>query len=151
MPDQLCKTETEKISGHTAGEVAFLDETRRMLFAGDALNYNLLLLGGVPLEQTLAAMQRLRDRSDRYDGIWNGHHDFRALGAPLDDDCMENAIALLEEAVKGNITYCEVPSFWGQPMPLTRRRNGADDGNPFAAMGKRYLRRGRNFMVIIGD
>ncbi len=134
--------------GHTAGEVVFLDETRRMLFAGDALNYNLLLMGGVPLEVTLEAMKRIRDMSDRYDGIWNGHHDFRALGAPLDDDCMENAIALLEEAVKGNITYCEVPSFWGQPMPLRRRGSESADDNPFAAMGKTYLRKGRNFLQI---
>ena len=124
-----------------------------MLFAGDALNYNLLLMGRVPLQDTLKAMKRIRDMADRYDGIWNGHHDFRALGAPLDDDCLENAIALLEEAVKGNAAYCEVPSFWGQPMPLTRRGNGAcaGDGNPFAAMGRKYLRKGRNFMVILGD
>ncbi len=132
--------------GHTPGEVVFLDETRRMLFAGDALNYN-LLVGSVPLEDTLRALVRVRDMADRYDGIWNGHHDFRALGMPLDDDCMENVIAMLEDAVKGNIAYCEVPSFWGQPMPLRRRREGAEE-DPFADMGKTYMRRGRNFLQI---
>ena len=134
--------------GHTAGEVVLLDETDRMLFAGDALNYNLLLLGGVPLEQTLAAMRRLRDLSDRYDGIWNGHHDFRALGMPLDDDCLENALALLEDAVNGNFAYCECPSFWGQPIPLTRQK--PDQENPWDRMRATYLRRGRNFLQI-GD
>lgn len=133
--------------GHTPGEVVFLDETRRMLFAGDALNFN-LLVGTVPLEDTLRAMVRLRDLSDRYDGIWNGHHDFRALGMPLDDDCMENVLALLEEAVKGNIAYCECPSFWGQPMPMRYRREGDAGDDPFAAMGRTYLRRGRNFLQI---
>ena len=129
--------------GHTAGEVVLLDETDRMLFDGDALNYH-LLLGAVPLEETLVAMKRIRDMADRYDGIWNGHHDFRALGMPLDDDCMENALALLEDAVKGNITFCECPSFWGQPIPLSRKK--ADE--LAATMGGHYLRRGRSFVRI---
>ena len=55
---------------------------------------------------------------------------------------------MLEDAVKGNIAYCEVPSFWGQPMPLTRRRREGAPEDPFAAMGRTYMRRGRNFLQI---
>lgn len=123
--------------GHTAGEVVFLDETNRMLFAGDAVNYN-LLLGAAPVGVTLRALERLRDMGDRYDGIWNGHHDFRALGMPLDSDCLENIIALLEDVIAGRAAGCEYPSFWGQPLPL--RRESAPRRRPLG------LRRGRNFM-----
>lgn len=136
--------------GHTAGEVVLLDETKRMLFAGDAVNYH-LILGSAPLETTLRAMKRIRDMGDRYDGIWNGHHDFRALGAPLDDDCLENIIGLMEDALKGNVSYCDVPSFWGQPMPLTRTAPADDPGNPWAGKNMGYLRRGRNFLRIDRD
>ena len=143
------KEEGERIMEEAAAKDRKMVRTDRMLFAGDALNFN-LLLGAVPLEDTLRAMKRLRDMGDRYDGIWNGHHDFRALGMPPDDDCLENAIALLEEAVKGNITYCECPGFWGQPMPLTRQAPDAEDF--WARMRKTYLRRGRNFLQInIGE
>ena len=82
--------------GHTAGEVVFLDETNRMLFAGDAINFN-LGIGSVPLDTTLLAMKRIQGMSSKYDGIWNGHHDFRALGMPLDNDCLENIIRILED------------------------------------------------------
>ncbi len=133
--------------GHTAGEVVFLDETNRMLFAGDAVNFN-LGVGAVPLETTLRYMKRIRDLSDRYDGIWNGHHDFRALGMPLDDDCLETIIGLMEDALKGNVSYCECPSFWGQPMPLTRKRASGEPGDRPAREDALFLRRGRNFLRI---
>lgn len=136
--------------GHTAGEVVFLDETNRMLFAGDAINFN-LGLGAVPLETALRHLKRIRDMADRYDGIWNGHHDFRALGMPLDDDCLENIIAILEDALKGNASYCECPSFWGQPMPLTRKRAGAGSDDPWAHRRAAYLRRGRNFVQFFDN
>ena len=92
--------------GHSAGEMVFLDEQTRTLFAGDALNFN-LGVSAQPLETTLKYLKRLQSMSDKYDGIWNGHHDFRALGAPLDDDCLTNCIALMEEAVAGNINIVE--------------------------------------------
>ena len=79
-------------------------------------------MGAVPLETTLRYMKRMRDMSDRYDRIYNGHHDFRALGAPLDDDCLPTVIELMEEALAGHIVPCEAPSFWGQSIPLTKER-----------------------------
>ena len=64
--------------GHSPGEMVFLDNQTRCLFCGDALNYN-LGVGAIPVETTLRYMKRLQEMSDRYDRIYNGHHDFRAL------------------------------------------------------------------------
>lgn len=143
--------------GHTAGEMVFLDEQTRSLFAGDALNFN-LGVSDCPVETTLRYLKRLRDLGDKYDGIYNGHHDFRALGAPLDGDCLPNAIAILEDALDGHIVPCETPSFWGGDMPLTREpaksyNEIAPAMNPGEKKrGKRItLRRGRNFLSIDPD
>jgi len=107
--------------GHAPGEMVFLDSQTRCLFAGDALNYN-LGVASVPVETTLRYLKRLQAMSDQYDCIYNGHHDFRALGAPLDEDCLPNAIALCEDIVAGHYSPAEVPSFWGQPMPLGKAK-----------------------------
>lgn len=136
--------------GHTKGEMVFLDEQTRCLFSGDALNFN-LGVGQVPLETCLRYYRRLRDMGDRYDGIYNGHHDFRALGMPLDEDCLPTVIELMEEALAGHINVCEVPSFWGQSIPLTRQKV---ETNPldFSGRSKRViLRKGRNFLGIVPD
>ena len=75
--------------GHAPGEMIFLDRQTRSLFAGDALNYN-LGLGMIPIETAVRYLERMRDLGDQYDGIYNGHHDFRPLGMPLGEDCLLN-------------------------------------------------------------
>ena len=98
----------------------------------------------------------MRDMGDKYDGIWNGHHDFRALGAPLDEDCLPNVIALCEDIVAGHYSPAEVPSFWGQPMPLGKAKR-PDKAPPMIAgqvMAPRKrvtVRRGRNFLTFDPD
>lgn len=143
--------------GHSVGEMVFLDEQTRTLFAGDALNFN-LGIGAVPVETTLRAMKRLRDElGDKYDDIYNGHHDFRALGAPLDEDCLPTVIEMLEDVVAGHIVGCETPSFWGQSIPLTKERVDPMAAAPAAtgtgAIRKKRitLRKGRNFLGINPD
>ncbi len=143
--------------GHTKGEMVFLDEMTRTLIAGDALNFN-LGVSACPVETTLRYLKRLRDMGDRYDGIWNGHHDFRALGMPLDEDCLPNVIAILEDALAGHIVPCETPSFWGQSIPLTYGVRTNDQTNAPAARPETSkparritLRRGRNFVGIDAD
>ena len=132
--------------GHTPGEIVLLDEQSHTLFAGDAVNYN-LGVGTVPLETTLRAMKRIAAMGDRYDGIWNGHHDFRALGAPLDTDCLPAIIRMMEDALEGYIVPCETPGFWGPDIPLSREEK--KPGNMFAMFGNRVtLRRGRNWLSI---
>lgn len=134
--------------GHTAGEIVLLDESTGTLFAGDAINYN-LGVGAVPLETTLKAMKRIQEMSGKYDGIWNGHHDFRALGAPLDPDCLPTIIRMMEDALAGCIIPCEDPNFWGQDVPLSRSETTE---NMFSGFGKRIsLRRGRNWLAIDPD
>ena len=137
--------------GHTAGEMVFLDSQTRTLIAGDAINYN-LGIGAVPVETTLRALRRIRDMGGEYDGIYNGHHDFRALGAPLDDDCLPTVIDMCEHLVAGDhYAPCEVPSFWGQSVPLTRQ-SGAASGNIFAKLGHRVLiHQGRNYLSFDPD
>lgn len=136
--------------GHSAGEMVFLDEQTRSLFAGDALNFN-LGVGAVPVETTLKYLRKLEAMGDQYDGIWNGHHDFRALGVPLDEDCLPTAIAICENILAGNYSPCQVPSFWGQPMPLSREPYPSAappmvDGVPTAPRKRVTVRKGRNFL-----
>lgn len=140
--------------GHSAGEMIFLDEQSRSLFCGDALNFN-LGISACPVETTLRYLKRMADLKPMYDGIYNGHHDFRPLGAPLDEDCLPTVIAMLEDVMNGHIVPCETPSFWGGDMPLTKAPTPSyqeiapashKDAKPFK---KRItLRRGRNFVGI---
>lgn len=103
--------------GHTPGQMAFLDETSRSLFCGDALNCN-LLYGGMPgekpdpakvtsIEKVLVGLELFASLSGRYDGIYNGHHDYRPLGAPLDKAVLPDAITLCKQLVGGqyNVVY----------------------------------------------
>jgi glyoxylase-like metal-dependent hydrolase (beta-lactamase superfamily II) len=99
--------------GHSPGEMTFLDENTRSLFCGDALNYN-LGLGAISIEKAVPYLERMRDMG-RYDGIYNGHHDCRPLGAPLGDDCLPNAIDLCHQLLDNTYSPVQVPSFWG-PM-----------------------------------
>ena len=48
--------------GHTAGEMVFIDDQTHLMFAGDALNFN-LGIGAVPVETTLKALRRLQARA----------------------------------------------------------------------------------------
>ncbi len=144
--------------GHTAGQMMLLDHQTRTLFCGDALNFN-LGVSAIPCETTLKYLKRMQEMSSEYDGIYNGHHDFRALGMPLDDDCLPNAIAILEDAVAGRAVICETPSFWGQSIPLSYGKRDDDHANaPTAGTSKEgkvekrvTLRRGRNFLTINPD
>lgn len=98
--------------GHSLGQMMFLDEFSRSLFCGDALNYN-LSIGAVPAQESMKYFEKMEELSDKYDGIYNGHHDFRALGAPLGADCLPNAKALCRQVIDGDYRPVVVPSFWG--------------------------------------
>jgi len=93
--------------GHSPGSVAFLDENTRSLFHGDAWNCNLGLRGApgthrfVSIEKALYYLKRMRDLRTKYDRCYNGHYDFRALGEPLGDDVLPDAITACEQLVAG--------------------------------------------------
>lgn len=136
--------------GHSAGEMVFLDELTRTLIAGDAINYN-LGIGAVPVETTLKALRRIEAMRDRYDGIWNGHHDYRALGAPLDEDCLPTLISMCEEILSGHYSPCETPSPWGQALPLGRQAKPLQmpamvEGKPVPPKKRVTICRGRNVL-----
>ncbi len=141
--------------GHTRGEMVFLDSMTRSLFAGDAINFN-LGLGATSVETSLRYLKRIAAMSDQYDGIYNGHHDFRPLGAPLEEDCLPNIIALCEDVLRGNLCPVQLPNPWGQVMPLGKRTNQPEMPalDPVSAelfsRGKHpiSLQRGRNFVSI---
>ena len=143
--------------GHSKGQMMFLDEMTRTLFVGDALNFN-LGVGAVPVETTWKSLKKIRDLGDRYDDIYNGHHDFRALGMPLDEDCLPNAIAICEDVLNGQMNVCEAPSFWGQSVPLSYgvRTNEQTKAPSFGhgapvSTNRVLLRKGRNFLTINAD
>ena len=102
-------------AGHTPGSMVLLDDKSRCLFAGDAVNCNLLLRSKpgdanyVSTSDALSGLKRLAGMHDRYDGIYNGHHDFRPLGAPLKDNVLYDAIELLEKILAGTYTPIEQP------------------------------------------
>lgn len=133
--------------GHSPGEMVFLDHQTRSLFCGDALNFNL----GITRELAQTAvdhLKRLQAMSDQYDKIYNGHHDFRALGMPLDDDCLPNAIALIEDVISGRAYPCQMPSFWGQEVPLTRDEAPAATNSKGQLMERLTYHRGRNILNV---
>lgn len=98
--------------GHSPGQMMLMDDMTRTLFVGDALNYN-LGMSAVPTEIAVTYLERMQEMGDRYDDIFNGHHDFRALGAPLGKDCLPNAIALCHQLLDGTYSPVSVPNFWG--------------------------------------
>ena len=102
--------------GHSAGEMVFLDSQSRSLFAGDALNYN-LGVGAVPVETTLRALKRIRDMGDQYDGIYNGHHDFRALARPWTTTACPRSSRCWRTSWRGTSFPARPPASGASPCP----------------------------------
>jgi glyoxylase-like metal-dependent hydrolase (beta-lactamase superfamily II) len=102
--------------GHTPGEMVFIDDATRILFAGDACNNNLMLgsrpgtPGFISIERAGAALRRILDmQGEKYDKVYNSHHDYRGFGAPLADDVLPNAVKCCEELVAGTADIVETP------------------------------------------
>ena len=105
--------------GHTPGSMVLIDPTTRILFAGDACNCN-TLFGSLPGDPTFVSVETagkaLKDiyalKGKMWDKCYNGHHDFRPLGAPLADDVMPNLIDLCDQLVSGNYEAKTVPGMF---------------------------------------
>ncbi len=109
--------------GHTPGEMVFIDDQTRILFAGDACNNNLGFLtapgekGFVSIERACAALKRIWNMRDQYDMIFNSHHDFRGIGAPLADYVLPNAIKCCEDLIQGTANLMEIQNPMGKDYP----------------------------------
>ena len=108
---------------HAPGNLARLDETRRMLFPGDELESGqVLLLPGyaeeigqihskpaASVETYLHAMKKLDSFSDQFDMILPSHN-----GTPIDKGYLADYIALSEAILRGEIEgsrECSSPSY----------------------------------------
>jgi hydroxyacylglutathione hydrolase len=120
--------------GHTAGSITFLDENTRTLFLGDACNCNLHLGGGpqgshrfTSIEKALLYLKRMQSLHSKYDRYFNGHYDFRLLGAPLGEDVLPDAITACEQIVAGTakaeIRPAPMPNFPAKPVVTIGRTN----------------------------
>jgi hydroxyacylglutathione hydrolase len=120
--------------GHTPGSITFLDENSRSLFMGDACNCNLHLGGGprgshrfTSIEKALFYLKRLQSLHPLYDRYFNGHYDFRPLGAPLGEDVLPDAITACEQIVAGTakaeIRPAALPGFQARPIVTIGRTN----------------------------
>ena len=108
--------------GHTPGEMVFIDSGSRILFAGDAINGNLLFgsLPGTPqfvsVETALKALERIDSFKDQYDRIFNQHHDYRPFGQPLCDEMLPSVLTACRKLVDGSYEAKTVPGmFPGSP------------------------------------
>jgi hydroxyacylglutathione hydrolase len=120
--------------GHTAGSITLLDENSRILFLGDACNCNLHLGGGprgshrfTSIEKALFYLKRLQDLRSKYDRCFNGHYDFRPLGAALGEDVLADAITACEQIVAGTakveVRPAALPNFPTKPVVTIGRTN----------------------------
>ena len=97
--------------GHTAGEMVFLDDKTGTLLCGDAFNCNWLLNTGIattPRESAqiaLNAMERIYAMRDRYNSVFNFHHDFRGFGQPLSPDVIPNLITCMRQLLESKASF----------------------------------------------
>ena len=119
--------------GHTPGEMVLIDDKERILFVGDACNNNLLIPSkpGTPMftsvEKAQKALERIISMSDRYDVVYNGHHDYRGLGAPLGVNVLPKANELMKAILNGTAEIREVPDPMAPGTGRTRKVAVAED------------------------
>ncbi len=100
--------------GHTPGELVFIDDKSRILFCADACNRNLLLGFGWTgtreelLKETLDGLDRIIGMSDKYDAVYNGHHDYRGFGQSLFPEALSDARECVRRMLDGTADYKEV-------------------------------------------
>ncbi len=100
--------------GHTEGACVAIDSLSRILFVGDACNRNFLLQKKVGentvqlADRTEAALRRIYEMRERFDSIYNSHHDFRGFGSPLGAEVLPNIMNCLKLLKEDRATYVEV-------------------------------------------
>lgn len=85
--------------GHTMGSVCLLDETNRLLFTGDTVcDQGVLLhfLHSAPVSLFRQSIEKLQALEGAYDVMWPGHH-----RSPLEKEILTRYIACAERAEHG--------------------------------------------------
>ena len=100
--------------GHTPGEMVLLDDKTRTLLAGDACNCNLLVNAGwketprASVRATMEALEKISELSDRYDHLYNSHHDYRSFGCELPGYVLTDAVQCMKEILDGTADFEEI-------------------------------------------
>lgn len=100
--------------GHTFGEMVFLDDKTKTLLLGDACNCNYYLAVPEPgrekerIREAKAGLERLLSMKDKYDLMYNSHHDFRGFCNSLYPDILEDAVHAFDSILDGTATYISV-------------------------------------------
>lgn len=85
------------VPGHTWGSVVLLDRAARVVYSGDAVNCNTLLVtGGASIEQYRESLEHLRSFADSYDVLWGGHG-----GVSVPKTIVDEAVELCAEIMAG--------------------------------------------------
>jgi len=103
--------------GHTPGEMVFIDDKSRVLFAGDACNNNLGISNRpgpayVGFERSRDALERILAMSgSSFDPakVYNSHHDYRGLGSPLAPDVLPDAFSCVKSLASGSAVLKDLP------------------------------------------
>lgn len=103
------------IPGHTPGECVAVDDKSRILFIGDACNCNYLLGENIAdtLEESadvaIKGLEKIWEKRDTYDRIYNSHHDYREVGCPLAENVLPDLMECLRRIKNGTCLYSVVP------------------------------------------
>lgn len=128
--------------GHTPGEMVFIDSATRILFAGDAVNNNLGYWAKrgeanfTSVERAGKALRRILGMGDRYDCIYNFHHDYRGFGAPLADYVLPHAVKYCEDLVNGTENIMTLPNPLGALHGNATMDVVSDDGKSWICFNR---------------
>jgi len=98
--------------GHTKGQCVAIDNLSQTLYISDACNRQLLLsskLAETKEKVTKIAADSLKHlyqmKGREFIDIYNAHHDFRGVGAPLEVNVLPNAIKCLEGILNDSVIF----------------------------------------------
>jgi glyoxylase-like metal-dependent hydrolase (beta-lactamase superfamily II) len=94
------KLEVIEVPGHTAGSIALLDSSHKLLFSGDNPNRLvwLFLKDSQSMEAYLKTLQKLNLRAGEYDTVLPGH------GDPIDKSLIKEQITVAKNILEGSCT-----------------------------------------------
>lgn len=118
--------------GHSKGECVAIDDLSKTLFVGDACNRELLLCNDFSenkekiIEVACQSLERIQSmKGKEFGDVYNSHHDFRGVGAPLGEEVLPDAIQCLKSLKEGRAILKTVKD----PLSITEEKQVAEYGN----------------------